>query len=117
MKSEDEQRLVFGVVYEPDVEDSHGDTMTAAEIEKACNLYGATMQVVNKQHGEDVAVDVVQNYIAPADFIADNGVTVKKGTWLQVMKVHDDSLWAKIKSGEMTSYSFEGYAIRTPVAQ
>lgn len=117
VKTETEQRLVFGVVYAPDVLDAHGDFMTATEIEKACNLYGATMQVVNKQHGEDVAVDVVQNYIAPADFVADNGVTIKKGTWLQVMKVHDDDLWAKIKSGEMTGYSFEGYAVRTPVAE
>lgn len=35
LKTEEEKQLVTGVVYEPDVEDSHGDTMTAEEIEKA----------------------------------------------------------------------------------
>ncbi|WP_394810683.1 XkdF-like putative serine protease domain-containing protein, partial [Bacteroides uniformis] len=30
----DEQKLVNGIVYEPDTVDAHGDVMTAAEIEK-----------------------------------------------------------------------------------
>ena len=36
-KEDEAQKLVYGVVYEPDVEDSHKDFMTAAEIEKAAH--------------------------------------------------------------------------------
>lgn len=39
LKTEEEKQLVTGVVYEPDVEDSHGDTMTAEEIEKAAYTF------------------------------------------------------------------------------
>ncbi|ANF37965.1 hypothetical protein BCBMB205_30750 [Bacillus sp. CN2] len=34
VKEADEQKLVNGIVYEPDTVDAHGDVMTAAEIEK-----------------------------------------------------------------------------------
>ncbi|MRT18436.1 terminase, partial [Vitellibacter sp. q18] len=36
-KEDEEQQLVYGVVYEPNVEDSHGDFMTADSIEKAAH--------------------------------------------------------------------------------
>ena len=35
LKREDEKQLVTGVVYEPNIEDAHGDIMTAEEIERA----------------------------------------------------------------------------------
>ena len=44
-KSEsDEQKLVYGIVYEPDVPDAHGDYMTAEEIEKAAHGFGGRPQ-------------------------------------------------------------------------
>lgn len=36
-KAEDEKKLVYGVVYEPDIADAHGDFMTAEEIQKAAH--------------------------------------------------------------------------------
>lgn len=36
-KADDEKKLVYGIVYEPDTPDAHGDFMTAAEIEKAAH--------------------------------------------------------------------------------
>src|SRR6266566_9517764 len=37
VKIDAERRLVYGVVYEPNVPDAHDDMMTADEIEKACH--------------------------------------------------------------------------------
>ncbi|MEK4271800.1 XkdF-like putative serine protease domain-containing protein [Paenibacillus sp. FSL R7-0026] len=34
---DDTQHIVIGVVYQPDVEDAHGDMMDAVEIEKAAH--------------------------------------------------------------------------------
>ncbi len=49
-KSDDPQKLVYGVVYEPDVEDVHGDFMDAETIEKAAHGFMADYQQIDKQH-------------------------------------------------------------------
>ncbi len=36
-KEADAQKLVYGIVYEPDTVDAHEDFMTAAEIEKVAH--------------------------------------------------------------------------------
>ncbi len=70
-KADDPKQLVYGVVYEPDVEDTHGDMMTADEIEKAVhgfmsNLAIAKGAVMDTQHDFDPGVgDVVECYVAP----------------------------------------------------
>lgn len=49
-KADDPQKLVYGVVYEPDVEDVHGDYMDAETIEKAAHGFMADYQQIDKQH-------------------------------------------------------------------
>lgn len=115
-KRDDAKRIVYGVVLQPDVEDLHGDIVSADEIEKACHAYTAYCRKVNDQHADEIKADVVENYIAPLDFVSDGGAIVKKGSWVQVTKVFDDAMWAAIQSGERTGYSYEGWARRTPVA-
>ncbi|MDQ0658766.1 XkdF-like putative serine protease domain-containing protein [Paenibacillus sp. W2I17] len=113
-KAEDAKRLVYGVVYEPGAEDTHGDMMTAAEIEKAVhgfmsNLAIAKGAVMDTQHDFDPGVgDVVECYIAPVDFeLGDE--TILKGSWVLVTKASDE-IWEQIQSGEITGYSMAGTA-------
>lgn len=115
-KRDEEKRIVYGVVMQPDVEDLHSDIMSADDIEKACHTYTAYCRKVNDQHDAPIRADVVENYIAPVDFKADNGSVVKKGSWVQATKIFDDKMWAMVKSGERTGYSYEGWGMRTPVA-
>ncbi|RPE10562.1 XkdF-like putative serine protease domain-containing protein [Paenibacillus polymyxa] len=113
-KSDDPKQLVYGVVYEPDVEDTHGDIMTAEEIEKAVhgfmsNLAIAKGAVMDTQHDFDPGVgDVVECYVAPVDFEMGEE-TIKKGSWVLVTKANDD-IWNKIQDGEVTGYSMAGTA-------
>lgn len=113
-KADDEKKLVYGVVYEPDAEDTHGDIMTAAEIEKAVhgfmsNLAIAKGAVMDTQHDFDPGVgDVVECYIAPVDFEL-NGETILKGSWVLVTKASEE-IWKQIQSGEITGYSMAGTA-------
>ncbi|MEG7381838.1 XkdF-like putative serine protease domain-containing protein [Bacillus subtilis] len=108
-KEADEQKLVYGIVYEPDTVDAHGDFMTAAEIEKAAHGFLKDAREIDKQHDFQGGVGaVVESYVAPADFEM-NGETIKKGSWVLVTKASEE-IWEEIKKGEITGYSMAGVA-------
>ncbi|MDP8527895.1 XkdF-like putative serine protease domain-containing protein [Bacillus subtilis] len=108
-KEADEQKLVYGIVYEPDTVDAHGDFMTAAEIEKAAHGFLKDAREIDKQHDFQGGVgEVVESYVAPADFEM-NGETIKKGSWVLVTKASEE-IWEEIKKGEITGYSMAGIA-------
>ncbi|CAI6221798.1 XkdF-like putative serine protease domain-containing protein [Bacillus subtilis] len=108
-KEEGEQKLVYGIVYEPDTVDAHGDFMTAAEIEKAAHGFLKDAREIDKQHDFKGGVgEVVESYVAPADFEM-NGETIKKGSWVLVTKASEE-IWEEIKKGEITGYSMAGVA-------
>lgn len=108
-KSEDDQKLVYGVVYEPGVADAHNDFMTAEEIEKAAHDFMKEAQNIDNQHDFTAgAGELVESYIAPADFEID-GTTIQKGSWVIATKASDD-VWNKIQKGEITGYSMAGTA-------
>ncbi|WYU49973.1 XkdF-like putative serine protease domain-containing protein [Bacillus sp. FSL K6-0047] len=108
-KEDDEQQLVYGVVYEPDVVDSHGDYMTAEEIEKAAHYFMKEARNIDTQHDFESGVgEVVESYVAPADFTMGD-TEIKKGSWVLVTKASDE-IWEQIKKGDITGYSMAGLA-------
>ena len=108
LKRDEAQQIVYGVVYEPDVVDAHGDFMDAEEIEKAAHVFLKEFRNVDKQHDFTSKVgEVIESYIAPADFEL-GGQTVTKGTWMMAVKVVDD-VWQSIQKGEYTGFSLAGY--------
>lgn len=111
----EEQQLVYGVVYEPgnaddpETWDSHEDFMTAEEIEKAAHGFLKDARNIDKQHDFEAGVgEVVESYIAPADFTIGEH-KIKKGSWVLVTKASDE-VWEEIKKGEITGYSMAGTA-------
>ena len=119
-KVDTERRLVYGVVYEPNVPDAHDDVMTVDEIEKACHRftqnYAQSRGETGLEHLDDVGRDqvtVAECYLAPVDFKLGKQL-VTKGSWVLVTKVHDDQIWADVKTGKYTGYSFEGWGRRVP---
>lgn len=106
-KVDDAQRLVYGIVYEPNVADAHGDYMTPAEIEKAAHGFLKDAREIDKQHDFQGGVgEVVESYIAPSDFEMGDEV-IKKGSWVLVTKASDE-IWEQIQKGEITGYSMAG---------
>lgn len=96
-KEADEKKLVYGIVYEPDTVDAHGDFMTAAEIEKAAHGFLKDAREIDKQHDFQGGVgEVVESYVAPADFEM-NGETIKKGSWVLVTKASQEVWEQKVK--------------------
>ena len=108
-KADDPQKLVYGVVYEPDVEDVHGDFMDAETIEKAAHGFMEDYQQIDKQHDFTTnAGKVVESYVAPVDMTVGE-TTITKGTWVLVTKATDE-MWESIQKGEFTGYSLAGTA-------
>ena len=109
VKKDDEQQLIYGIVYTPDEVDAQGDFMTAVEIEKSAHNYLEKYRAVDVEHSNiDGAGVVVESYIAPVDMNI-NETKIKKGSWIQVTKAND-KLWELYKSGEITGYSMYGFA-------
>lgn len=110
-KAEEEQRYVLGVMLEPDIVDSQGDTYDAATIERAAHLYLTKFRNAGLMHQQLVnnMVELVESYIAPMDLVFGD-VTIPKGTWLAAYKIYDDEIWAAVKSGELTGLSIGGTA-------
>lgn len=110
MKSDEEKQLVTGVVYEPEVEDAHGDFMTADEIEKAAHQFLKDYRNIDKQHDfiSDVG-EVVESWIAKTDMTLGDE-EIKKGTWVMTVKVTDNESWESIKKGDITGFSMAGLA-------
>ncbi|WOZ57473.1 XkdF-like serine protease domain-containing protein [Pseudomonas phage vB_PseuGesM_254] len=106
-----EQRMALFVVLEPDTVDLHGDIYDAVEVEKACNNFNTFCRTANIFHQiETQEANIVQSYIAPVDFQLDNGVDVKKGTWLQWWHFPEgsetsDLMWSGVQSGEFNGVS------------
>ena len=108
-KADDPQKLVYGVVYEPETEDAHGDYMDAETIEKAAHSFMEDYQQIDKQHDFTTsACKVVESYVAPVEMTI-NDTTITKGTWVLVTKATDE-MWEDIQKGEFTGYSLAGTA-------
>lgn len=116
LKADEDLRIVYGVVLEPDTEDLQGDILDAETIEKAAHAYLKESRVVGDSHMVQAAADVVESYVAPAD-IQLGEQTVKKGSWVVGVKVHDDEMWSAVKKGEFSGFSIGGFATREEVTK
>ena len=103
--------LLFGIVYEPNSEDSHGDYTSADEIEKAAHDF-LPRAMINLDHEDNEPdVQVIESYIARSDFRFDGSdEMVKKGSWVLGTRIISSSLRRSIENGDYTGYSLEGQA-------
>jgi hypothetical protein len=98
------------VVMVPDEVDLHGDITSEDEVRKACHNFNKHCNQANLFHiTKTTTFDIVESYISPVDFVLGSH-TVSKGTWLTTVQVHDDSLWALIKAGDICSVSISAMA-------
>ena len=111
-----ERGLIYGLVYEPLVKDTHDDFATAEDIEEAAHKY-LPQAMLNIQHDKKKNLNkvdsvVVESYIAPCDFKLGSS-NVQKGSWILVTKVYNKDLLQSIREGDITGYSLEGTAFKT----
>lgn len=119
MKRDEEKRLVYGVVLEPNVVDGQGEWERAETIERVAHRFLAKFNRTTElglQHtifGE-IGVELVESYIAPQDLDFDGELDadsiIRKGSWVMVVRVLDEDLWRAVKEGGITGFSIGGVA-------
>jgi hypothetical protein len=113
LKAEDVERgLATGIVMEPDVTDTQGQVVSAADIERAMVYWACNGGSVDLMHSfeaiTDERVDVVESWIERTGFDL-GGYAVQPGTWVMTTKWQvDGRYWGAIKAGELNAYSIGG---------
>lgn len=107
-------KRIYGVVYEPNVIDSHGDMMTKEDVEHAAHSF---LRVASLGEAIDTHHDNWPNGSYPVEsFIARKGDTeYPEGAWVIGVQVTDDELWEQVVKGEIAGFSFEGKARKVAV--
>jgi tetrahydromethanopterin S-methyltransferase subunit B len=108
-KTDDEKRLVYGIVYAPNEVDTDGDTMLAKDIEQM------SYDFMNKARTNKV--DDSHDFVADDGFVAESWILKSAdplfpdesvGSWAVGIKVTNDETWEKVKSGEIGGLSLAG---------
>jgi hypothetical protein len=110
-KFDDSQRLIYGVVLVPDIEDLQGDVCSKEDIQEAAHDYLVNSRLIKAQHRAPTDADVVECYIAPCDIPIGNGIA-PAGSWVMVTKVNSGAMWEAVKKGDITGYSIGGTGTR-----
>lgn len=114
LKKVKRQQLVGGIVYEPDVKDSHGDFMTKSEIQKAMyrfmEKYSNNTARIKVQHqGKGYKFPIIECFQPESDMIR-GGKTVKAGSWWLMVKITSKKIWDLVEKGKLTGFSMGGWA-------
>jgi hypothetical protein len=115
-KYDDEQKMVFCIVYSPDEIDTQGDYAPADVIKEAAYNFmrSARTNNVDKQH--DFVPD--EGFVAESWLVKENDSVFPEeplGSWAVGIKVENDETWQLIKSGEITGLSLAGLAVTEEV--
>jgi len=110
LKSDDEERVVFGEVFAPMRADTYTDVMTAQEIKKAAYNFMKNMRLDN--------IDVMHNLEKTGSYIVEFFIVRQEddpdgflpGSWVVAIKIEDPAIWDQIISGDLNGLSLYGEA-------
>ncbi len=110
-KIDEEQRIIFCIVYSPDEADTQGDFAPADVIKDAAYNFMkcARTNNVDKQH--DFVPD--EGYVAESWIVKENDPVFPNepaGSWAVAIKVENEETWRMVKEGEITGVSLAGQA-------
>ena len=115
-----EEKIVYGVVMEPDELDAHGEYSTTDDIRKACydymENYKGELGLFHKMKSD--SLKLLENYIT---LVPIDKYKIKEGSWIMAVRVNDEEVWDRIKLGQsnpndpnaITGFSIQGYAVKT----
>ena len=102
--------------YDPNTDSDYYVYFSKETVKKAAYLYlkHNNHHKATEQHNERVSgVLTVESWIKEGDQDKSNlyGFDLPVGTWFVKMKIENDDLWSKIKSGEIRGLSIEGFFV------
>jgi superfamily II RNA helicase len=114
LKADDEKKIVYAVVLEPESLDAHEDIIAEDEIEASAHDYLSKWRIVGHNHKKKAKAEIVESFIAPVSFTW-NGQDIKKGSWVVAIRILDDQLWQDVKDEKLTGVSIGGLSLRKKV--
>lgn len=120
LKIDDEQRMVYGwasVITEDGVpvKDRQGDIIEADTLVKATNAFMTDVRVGKAMHEGEKVGEFIHSLPLTKELGDALGIQSNREGWIVAMKVYDDAIWAKVKSGELRAFSIGGRAQREEV--
>ena len=124
-KIAEDQRLVFGfasvaaTVDGVSVEDSQGDVIPAAVLEKAAYDYVLRSRDASLSHERRGVARLVESFVVTEQKLEAMGLSVAGGSpaglWVG-FKVDNEDVWKDVKSGKLSMFSIGGTARRREAA-
>lgn len=111
-KMDDELQIVYGEVYAPNIPDTQGDFMTIDSVRSLAHNFMKSQKIDQIDTNHDNVTNssmVIESFIArkdDPDFIVD--------AWVVGVHIPNDTLWEKVKSGELNGFSLEAMFKSTP---
>lgn len=111
-KVDEDQHMVYGIVYSPNQPDTDGDFTTAEVIKQMAYDFMKNRNTTN--------IDKQHDFNADEGFVAESWLTKSgdpiftlepEGSWAVGIKVIKEDTWTKVKSGEITGLSMAGLAV------
>lgn len=117
-KQDNEERIIFCIVYSPDEFDTQGDCASADVIKEASYgfMRSARTNNIDKQH--DCIAD--EGFVAESWIVKENDFVFPEeteGSWAVGIKVENKETWNLIKGGEITGISLAGIAVTEEVGK
>lgn len=112
-KSDDEQGIIYGIVYAPNEEDTDGDYANADEILKASYSFMKSRHTTNVD--KDHTFDVEKAFVAESWIVKSNDSVFPdepEGSWAVAIKLEDDELKKSVKDGDIAGISMAGTATK-----
>lgn len=120
LKSDEDQRLVYGwasIIFEDGepVTDSQGDIIAEDDLLEAAHNYVSQYREAKAMHEGDQIGEVVESLVFTSDVQKALGIDLGKIGWFIGMKIHDDEIWEKVKSGSLAAFSIGGRGRRIEI--
>jgi len=117
LKVDEEQRLIFGwasVITEKGeaVVDLQGDIIESDVLVKAVNEFMENVRVGKTMHVGEETGKVIHSLPVTKEICDALGIQSDLEGWVVAYKVYDDSVWDRVKSGELRAFSIGGRAQR-----
>ena len=122
-KIDEEQQIIFGwasVAVRKDgtvIEDSQGDVIDVADLEKAAYDFVLDFREANAMHSGPVRGRLVESFVSTPEKLEKMGLAsdALPSAWWTGFKIDDTDAWDGVKSGRYTMFSVEGTGTRTAI--
>ncbi len=120
IKLDDEARIVWGWASVVSIDgkpmvDRQGDIISPEVMTKAADNFMADVRTAKAMHEGGKIGEVIHSFPLTKALGEALGVYSALEGWVVAMKVHDDDVWKRVKSGELAAFSIGGMGKRNAV--